>query len=235
MTPPPKPRSVFMSITEGTYWFLVIDVLLMLAAAPTVLVWSVLGIDPANTLLLLLSALPVPPAVSAALYAWRRRSEDPDPVPASRFLHGYRVNLRDSLAVGAPALLILGILALNITYGAALGTASLSAAFLAIGALVLLVLVRALTIVSHFSFRIRDVLRLSAFTLLTKPLSTLALLSLGVLALGLMHFVGEFALLLAASLLTYALWQSEKPIAQLLRERFIRPDEESASAPGPAA
>ncbi len=233
MSPARSTRSAFTAITEGTYWFLAIDVLLVLACAPTIVVWALLGGDPAGALWLGLSALPVLPALAASLYAWRKRSEDPDLSPASHFLRGYRLNLRDSLAVGAPALAILTVLALNITYGGALGTASFSAAFLVIGALVLLILVRALTIVSSFSFRLRDVLRLSVFTLLTKPLTTLALLSLGVLTVGLMHFVGEFALLIAASLLSYALWTSEQPVARLLRERFVR--SEDSPAPGPAA
>ena len=85
-----------------------------------------------------------------------------------------------------------------------------------VGAAALLVLLRALAIVSRFSFRVRDVLRLSVFTLLVRPLSTLALLSLGVLTLGIVLAVGEFLLLATASLLVFALWSSERPVAQLL-------------------
>lgn len=229
-------RSVLTGATEWIYWLVTIDVLLVLACSPTILVWTLLTADPRNALFLVVAALPVAPAVSAALYAWRRRSEDRDLVPASRFLRGYRANLLDSLTVGAPAVLVLGILTANVTFGAQLGTASFNAAFLALGALVLLVLVRALTIVSNFSFRFVDVLRLSVFTLLTKPLSTLALVSLGVLTLGIVHLVGSFMLLLAGSLLTVALWHSEKPVARLLRERFVSPDaDDQEPVPAPAA
>lgn len=233
MTPPRRPRSVFTALTEGIYWFVVIDVLLVLASFPTVLAWGLLTADASNVVLLVISTLPVAPAVSAALYAWRARSRDTDLVPASRFLHGYRVNLVDSLKIALPAIAILAVLSANITYGAALGTASLSTAFLVIGALVLLLLTRAITVVSQFSFRFIDVVRLSIFTLLTKPLSTLALLSLGVLTVGLAAFVGGFSLLLAASLLTFALWSSERPIARLLAEQFTAPAPEAAGEPEP--
>lgn len=231
MTSVRQNRSVLTGVTEWVYWLVTIDVLLVVACSPTILAWTLLTAEPSSVLLLVVATLPVVPAVSAALYAWRRRSEDPDLVPASRFLRGYRLNLLDSLKVGVPAVLVLGILSANVTFGAQLGTASFNAAFLVLGALVLVVLVRALTIVSNFSFRLVDVLRLSVFTLLTKPLSTLALLSLGVLTLGLVQFIGSFMLLLAGSLLTVALWHSEKPVARLLRERFVSPDEEPVPAP----
>ena len=209
MTSVRQNRSVLTGVTEWVYWLVTVDVLLGARLLPTSL-----GLAAADRRSEQRPAAghrhPAGGAgrLSAALYAWRRRSEDPDLVPASRFLRGYRLNLLDSLKVGVPAVLVLGILSANVTFGAQLGTASFNAAFLVLGALVLLVLVRALTIVSNFSFRFVDVLRLSVFTLLTKPLSTLALVSLGELTLGLVQFIGSFMLLLAGSLLTVALWHS---------------------------
>lgn len=225
MTPPRRSRGLFTEITEAVYWFLVIDVMLVLASAPTIVVWALIARGELNALLFTIAALPLLPAISAALYTWRVRSTDDELVPARRFLHGYRVNLRDSLMAGVPALLVLGLLLFNIAHGGAAGTRALNAVFLVLAVLVLLVLTRALSIVSAFSFRTIDVFRLTAFTLLTKPLSTLALISLGVLTLGLMVVVGEFLLLVTASLLTFALWASEKPVSQLLTERFVLTDE----------
>lgn len=230
MTPPRPPRSVFTALTEGVYWFVVIDVLLVLACAPTVLAWGLLTPDASRVMALVLATLPVAPAVSAALHAWRARSTDSDLVPASRFLRGYRATVVDSLKLALPATVILAVLSANISYGKVLGTASLSSAFLVLGVLVLLVLVRALTISSQFTFRFVDVLRLAVFTLFARPLSTLALLSLGVLTVGLTFVVGGFALLLTGSLLTFALWNSERPVSRLLTEQFVRP----APEPQPA-
>lgn len=231
MTPPRPSRSVFTALTEGVYWFVVIDVLLVLACAPTVLIWGLLTPDASRVMLLVLATLPVSPAVSAAQHAWRARSTDGDLIPASRFLRGYRATVVDSLKLALPATAILAVLSANISYGKIIGTASLSSAFLILGVLVLLVLARALTIVSQFNFRFVDVLRLAVFTLFAKPLSTLALLSLGVLAVGLTFTVGGFALLLTGSLLTFALWNSERPVARLLTERFVSPSPETEPRP----
>ncbi|MGO1284323.1 MAG: DUF624 domain-containing protein [Brachybacterium sp.] len=237
MTPPSRPRGLFTEITEGVYWFLALDVLLVLAAAPTLLLWTVLSPGPLSSLLFVIGALPLLPALAAGLYACRTWREDQDLAPARQFLRGYRLNALDSLKVGTPVLLVLALLAFNLTYSDAVGTSLLNVVFLVVGAAALLVLVRVLSIVSTFSFRTRDVFRLAAFTLLVKPLSTLALLSLGVLTLGIILFVGEFLLLFAASLLVFALWASERPVAQLLTVKFVsraEPDGDgSAAAPRP--
>src|SRR5699024_6327981 len=181
MTPPRRPRGLFLEITEGIYWFLVVDVLLVLASAPTLLLWTMLGTGWLTALWFMLAALPMLPAVAAGLYACRAWREDQELTPARHFLRGYRLNALDSLKVGAPLLLVLGVLGVNLTQGGSAGAGALGAVFLVLGAVALLLLVRVLSIASTFSFRSIDIFRLAAFTLLMRPLATLALLSLGVL------------------------------------------------------
>lgn len=231
MTPPRRTRGLFHEITDGIYWFLVIDVLLVLASAPTLLLWTMLGPGSLNSLLFVLAAIPLLPAIAAGLYACRAWREDRELIPARHFLRGYRLNLLDSLKVGAPMLLILGVVGFNLTYGESTGGSALTAVFLVVGAIALLILMRALSIVSTFSFRAVDVFRLAAFTLLVRPLATLALVSLGVLTLGIMLVIGEFLLLATASLLTFALWISERPVAQLLGEQFVLDQTTGADEP----
>lgn len=225
MTPPRRSRGLFTEITETVYWFLVIDVLIVLASAPTIVLWALIAQGQLNALLFAIASLPLLPAISAALYAWRARSMDQELIPARRYLRGYRVNLLDSLKAGTPVVLVLGLLLFNIANGEAAGTRFLNVVFFALGVVALLLLTRILSIVSVFAFRTIDVFRLAAFTLLTRPLATLALLSLAVLTLGIIVVVGEFLLVVTASLLTFALWVSEKPISQLLNEKFVAEDE----------
>lgn len=229
MTPPRRPRGLFLEITEGIYWFLVVDVLLVLASAPTLLLWTMLGTGWLTALWFMLAALPMLPAVAAGLYACRAWREDRELIPARHFLRGYRLNALDSLKVGAPLLLVLGVLGVNLTQGGSAGAGALGAVFLVLGAVALLLLVRVLSIVSTFSFRSIDIFRLAAFTLLMRPLATLALLSLGVLALGIILVVGEFLLLVTASLLAFALWAAERPVAQLLTEQFVTPAQDDGT------
>ena len=219
-------RSTLARLTEGLYWFVIIDLALVVTSAPTIAVWLLLEQDPSNLPLYAASAVFALPAVSAALWAWRAWAEDPDPVPLSRFLRGYRLNLGDSLKIGVPGLLLLTILGTNITYGDVVGTGALNIAFVVLAAMVVLLLTRALSITSALSFRYVDVLRLAIFTLLTMPLRTLALVSLGILVIGISLFLGDYAFLFLASVLTCVLQRSERPVIRRLREQFTATTEE---------
>lgn len=217
-------RSTFTRVTEGVYWVLVIGLLLIVATLPTIVTWMLLPRDMSSVPLYGVSALFVPPALSAALFAWSRRAEDPDPVPLKVFVRGYRVNLRDSLGIGAPTLLILGVLAINLAGGASAGTTGLGPLFIVLAVLVLLIAARALSISSRLGFRLRDVLRLSVFSLLTMPLRTLALVSLGVLTAGISLYIGDFAVAILGAPLTFGLWWSEQPVLSRLRRDFVDAD-----------
>lgn len=219
-------RSTFARLTEGLYWCVVLGVLLVLATLPTLVLWMLLAQAASNLPLYLASAVCVPPALAAALFAWRTQAEDPDPVPARVFWRGYRLNLLDSLQITVPGVVVLTVLATNITFGEAVGTGALSLAFVVLAGMVALVTVRALSIVSAFSFRFRDVLRLTVFTLLMMPLRTLALVSLGVLTAGISVLVGDYTVVLLASVLTFVLYQSERPVLARLRADFVAEDAE---------
>lgn len=214
-------RGTLARITDALYWLVVIDLLLVVCSAPTIVVWMLLAPEASNLPLYAASLVVALPALTAALWAWRARFEDPDPVPLSRFLRGYRVNLVDSLKIGVPGLAVLTVLGTNITYGEVAGTSALNIAFLLLAVMVAAVMLRAVSIVSALSFRFIDVLRLSIFTLLTMPLRTLSLLSLAVLVAGISLFVGDFAFLFVASALAFVLQRSERPVIARLREQFV--------------
>ena len=71
MTPPRRPRGLFIDLTEGVYWFLALDVLLVLASAPTLVLWTVMSPGPMSSLLFVLGAFPMLPALASGLYACR--------------------------------------------------------------------------------------------------------------------------------------------------------------------
>ncbi|MCW1804523.1 hypothetical protein [Brachybacterium squillarum] len=214
-------RSTFTRITETVLWFVVADLLVVLSCAPTVVVWMLLAQDASNLVLYAVSALCVPPALTAALAAWRRRDEDPEPDVLRAYLRGYRRTVADALKVGVPAVLALTVLGTNLGAGAAAGFGALNAVFVLLALAVVLLALRALVISSAFTFRLRDLVRLSVFTLLTMPLRTLALVSLGVLTLGSVLVVGDYVLVLAASVLSFALWRSEQAVLARVRAEFV--------------
>lgn len=213
----PLPRAAGVA-----YWFLVIEGLLVLTTAPAFVPVLFLAQDPSNLPFYALALIPVGPALAAALYAWRVFLRERDPSPAAHFWKGYRVNLADSLKAWVPALLLLTILATNIAFGGAVGiTGMLAAVFVGLGLLILLWSLRMIVITSAYSFRWRDAARVAAFTLTARPMATLGLVSLLVLAAGIALFTFDAVVVLLASVLTYFLARNEAPVLALVKERFV--------------
>src|SRR5690625_7033642 len=95
-------RGTLERVTQALYWFVVIDVLLVVTSAPTVVTWMLLARDASNIPLYTASLLFILPAAAAAFWASRAWTEDPDPVPWARFLRGRRLNPVASPRSGRP-------------------------------------------------------------------------------------------------------------------------------------
>ncbi|NUS14737.1 MAG: hypothetical protein HOY69_25625 [Streptomyces sp.] len=149
------------------YSLLVIEVLLLVAVAPGLLVLGLLDRDASNVPLAALCALPAGPAWSAALYAWHRRSRDLTELhPARAYWRGYRANARDALKVFTPWLVAMAVIGTVLTHRDAAGVPGWWTGLLAVvGAVSALWITNALVISALFSFRTVDTARLSAYFL----------------------------------------------------------------------
>lgn len=208
--------------TGLVYWFVVIDLLVVLACLPGALPLMLLRPDTSNLPLVALMLLPVGPAVSAALFAWRDRDREPDQHPARHFWRGYRLNLLDVLRLWVPALALLAVLGVNAANLAAIGLpSSLGIALGVIALVVVLWAAHALVLVSVFAFRTRDVARLGIYYVLSRPLVTLGVVSLLVVTIGLVVLVSDYVLVFLASLLTFWLWRNARPMVRDVEARFL--------------
>lgn len=203
-------------------WFLVVELWLGLVLLPSLVLMFWLDPDPTNLPLFALAALPVAPAISAAFFTWRRFDDERDTSPSRHFRRGYRLNWGDALRVWAPAVLVLTVLGINVAFGGAVGVGTpLAVTFLVLAVAVLVLVLRMLSVTSAFSFRWRDALRISLFTLVTRPLRSLGLISYVVLAAGLTVVTFDAVVVLLASVLTFAVVRNEAPVLVEVRERFI--------------
>lgn len=230
MTEPATPARADDEIGPGplcrasavVYWFVVIEALFALTTVPA-LGW-LLFLEPhwSNVPLVVALAIPVGPAVSASLFAWRKFTEERDLKPARHFWRGYRLNWADALRLWVPALVVLVLLGFNL---ANLTSTDAPVAFGVVGAVVAVVAVvwtaHALLVTSLFSFRARDVSRVAAYFLLSKPLASLGVLSLAVLTLAATWWAGDWLPLALGSVLTYLLWRNGAPIVAEVHRRFV--------------
>lgn len=206
----------------AVYSLLVIELLLLLTAAPGLVLLVLLGGDASNLPLAAACALPLGPALSAAVYAVHRQRRDlADLRPATAFWHGYRMNLRGVLLVWAPWLVWMAVVAVNLTYFGAAGVPRWWAVLLVVvAAAATLWVANALVITSLFAFRATDVARLAAYFLVRAPGVTLGNACLLIVATGITVLSSEVVLALLGSVLAVVLLRTARPMVTQIRKEF---------------
>lgn len=202
------------------YWFVVVELMLVLTSAPGLVLLQLLDRDASNIPLIALAFVPFGPSVAAALFAWRVFARDRDLSPARHFWRGYRLDVLDVLRWWVPTLAVLAIVAFNLVH---LGAAGLPSALgIALGAVALLLVIwsgHALVLSALFSFRTRDVARLGAYFIAAKPKVTLGFVSVLVLCAA-AAFVTDWLLVLLAAPLTYLYARTAAPVVAAAEAQF---------------
>jgi uncharacterized membrane protein YesL len=204
------------------YSLLVVELLLLVAVAPGLVAFLLLGTDTSNIPLAAVCALPFGPAFSAALYALYRRSADlADLRPAALFWRGYRVNFRGALQVWVPWLALVTVVAVNLANLSAAGVPRWWAILLVLVAVAAtLWLANALVITSLFAFRATDVARLAAYFVVRNLVTTLANACLVVVAAGVTVLFSEAVLALLGSVFALVLLQGCRSMIRETQAEF---------------
>lgn len=218
-------RGVLSRLTAAVYRYMVLGVFLAVAGLPTLLFWTLLSPEPSNAVLFVLALLPVAPALSAALYAQRAWSTEPDLNPARPLWRGLRLNLRDTLSWWVPVLVAATVLAVNVLFADAVpgGAMVRPVCFVLLVALVVWA-GHLLTVGSFFSFRVRDLFRVAAAEFFLSWKSSLGILSLLVVATAVVVMGSEAVLLLLGWAFAASLWLIARPVVADVTDRFTRRD-----------
>ncbi|SCG67862.1 DUF624 domain-containing protein [Micromonospora humi] len=206
----------------SVYTLLAVEVWLLLGTLPGLVALVLLDRDASNLPLVAVALLPVGPAVSAALHTLRHQRPDlTDLRPAAAFRRAYRANLVGVLRVWAPTLLWLTVIAVNLANLSAAGVPGWWAVpLLLVGAGVVLAGVNALVIVSLFTFRTRDALRLAVYFLVRRPGVTVGNAGLLAAVAGVTAVSSEAVLALLAALVVLALLRIGDPMIDTIRTEF---------------
>lgn len=204
------------------YGLLVVEVLLVVATAPGLLLIGLLDRDAGNLPLAALCLLPAGPAWSAALYAWHRRSRDLTELhPARAYGRGYRANAVDALKVWAPWLAAMTLVGTTLTHRDTAGIPAWWAGVLAVLAVLsALWAANALVIASLFSFRTADTARLAAYFLVRSPRATAGNLCVLAAAVAVVAAGAQVLPALLASLVAATVLFNCRPMIAEIREEF---------------
>jgi hypothetical protein len=212
-------------LTAAIYRYLVLGVFLAVAGVPTLVLWMLLAPEPANVVFFVAGLLPVAPALSAALYAQRAWSKEPDLSPARPLLRGLRLNLRDTLSWWVPVLAFTTVLAVNVVFAEGVAGGPILRPVCVVLMVVLAVWSGHLLVVtSFFSFRFRDVLRVAAVEFFRSWKSSLGIFSLLVVATAAVVLSSEALLLLLGWAFAASLWLVVRPVIADVTERFTSHD-----------
>lgn len=205
------------------YTLLMTEFLLLVTTAPGLAALLLLHRDASNLPLAAVCLVPAGPAVSAALYALRRRRQDlADLHPAADFCRGYRLNARHALRVFVPWLALLTIVAMTLAHRGAAGVPRWWTVLLVVIAVAAtLWLTNALVITSLFAFRGVDVARLAAYFLGRTPLVTLGNAGMLAAAVIVTAFATEAATALLASAFCLALLSNCRALIDQVRQDFV--------------
>ena len=204
------------------YNLLVVELLLLVACVPGLVVLVLLDRDAGNLPLAAACALPLGPALAAALYALHHRRRDlTDLRPAAAFWRGYRVNFAGALRIWVPWLAWMTIVAVNLAHFSATGLPTWWAVLLVVvAAAATLAAVNALVITSLFAFGAADVARLAVSSLARAPGVALGNACLLAVAAGVTTVSSEAVLALLGSVLALALLRSCRPMIVDIHREF---------------
>ena len=212
----------FARVAALVYSLLTIELLLLLTTLPGLIPLVLLDRDASNAPLAVACAIPLGPALSAALFALRQHKGDlTDLKPAAQFWRGYRLNAGGVLRVWIPWLALMAVLAVNLSHtGPAAIPGWWAALLVAFATVATLWMANALVITSLFAFRPIDIARLSAYFLGRTKGVTLGNLCLLICAAGLVAVASEAVLALAGVGFTAFLLRSSRPMIDLVTEEF---------------
>lgn len=211
--------------TALIYRYLVLELLMLVTLAPTMIALVLLEADSSNIPLFALALIPVAPALSAGLYALRAWDIDPDLQPARHYLRGYRLNVMDVLRWWVPLLLLATVLGVSLTNLAAVPGGSLLRPVLAVISVLALVWGHhMLLITAVFAFRTRDAARIAVVEIGRRWKVSLGAISLALVALGLAYLTFDVVPALLASLFVGLVWNNGRSLVLDVTERFVSHD-----------
>jgi hypothetical protein len=209
-------------VASAIYTVLAVEALLLFAVAPGLVLVTLLDRDASNLPLVALAAVPLGPALSAALVTLRRpRFDLADLRPAAVFARAYRANAAAVLALWVPMLMVLTVVGVNLTHRDAAGIPVAWAGLLvAVATAALLWGLNALVIASFFTFRARDTARLAWSFLAWTPQVPLGTAGLVAAAAGVTLLWSEAVLTLLGAGFALLLLRTAAPMTVRVERDF---------------
>lgn len=197
----------------------------LLVLANILLLPALLAAPAAGAWLIPVALVPAGPALAACLYAFNRMLAGHEGQVYRDFMRGYRVSGVQAVRAWTPYLLILTVIAVNLAAVPSPGTAGPAAPALRLALLVLALLVgtaafHALLLLSRFSFRTRDLYRLSLYSFSARKRAALGNLGIVFVTATLLLVSTAYLLPVIAGAVVFLLCLNSRPLLRHVEEKF---------------
>jgi uncharacterized membrane protein YesL len=212
------------------YGVMVGDALVVLSNILLVLAPVLISLaNAAGGLVLLLSFVLVGPSLAAVMYAYNRLLAGEETGVFRDFVRGYRSNFGQALAVWVPYVVVLAVIVFNLnllpgTVDA--GNPAQSAArigLLGLGLLVATAGVTAMLLLSRFTFRVRDLYRLSLYSLGAQKRVSLGNAGILFVTAFLLTVTTAALMIVIAGAVVYLMCLHSRPLLKFIEQKFTEP------------
>jgi uncharacterized membrane protein YesL len=189
---------------------------------------SVLGSSVLGAVAVLLSFVLAGPSLVAAAYAFNRLLVGEETGVFRDFAHGYRANFRQALAVWVPYVIVLAVIVFNLnllpgSLSPGPGNPAQAAArigLLGLGLLVATAGVTAMLLLARFTFRVRDLYRLSLYSLGAQKRVSLGTAGILFVTAFLLTVTTAGLMLVIAGLVVYLICLNSRPLLRFVEQKF---------------
>lgn len=219
-------QGLVYNVTNYIYWLFLCNFYFLLCNILFIFVFFTTDTKLENLLIYTISLIPFGPAATALCASMGKIARDKDINPTSYFFKSYKDNFWQSIKLWSVELFVLFILAVDMQYFSINSSLSLFIPLLlGLAIFVLIIGLYIFPILSRFSMRSRDILKISIYYLYRKIHITILNACVVVASLFLMEKLSSYYLLFSASLSCFLIMLNLKPVLTEMEERFTESQE----------
>ncbi|MDQ1003290.1 putative membrane protein YesL [Neobacillus niacini] len=216
-------EGILFSVTNHIYALFMTNIYFVISNIICLFFFMTLEPTFSNISIYFLALIPTGPAITALFYSIGKLIREKELSPLHDFIHGYRINFKDTMKYWLPLLLVLYILIVDLQYfnsTPSIINSVLSIVFLIGIILTIVISMSAFLIIAGFKFRYRDLWKLSVYYSFIKVKITFGNISIVIITLFLISVTSKFLLLFIASLICYAFLLNSKGLLEDIQLKF---------------
>ena len=218
-------QGILFTFSNYVYWILLTNIYFVATNAVFIFFFMTLKPSFSNIALYALALIPSGPAISGLLYSMEKLVRTKELSPTADFFYGYRTNLKGTFFVWTIILAVYFVLLIDLQYLRVTVTPINQIIFVVVLVLTFIwtmLSINMLMIYARFTFRIRDLVKLSAYYQFMKFKQTIGNLFILFLVAFLTVITTDFLVIFIASLIAMAMTFNSRSIHEHIERNFLK-------------